>query len=99
MAQNVHPLRVCGHDAVLDPIVDHLDEMTSATLPAMQVAEFGSPTDLLASGCKGDVARARRQRLEDRIEVPHGCLRSADHHAVAALQAPDAAAGSDIDIV
>ena len=46
-----------------------------------------------------DVAGARRQRLEDRIEpVDHGLV-AADHHAIAALDAPDAAGGADIEIM
>src|SRR5262249_57032726 len=94
-----HPLRIGGHDAVLDSVVDHLDEVTGAVRTAVQVAEFGGAADLLASRRTRDVTRAGRQRLEDRIEVAHSDLRSADHHAVAALQAPDAAAGSDVHIV
>ena len=39
------------------------------------------------------------KRFEDGIKSLYGFVRSADHHAVAALQAPDAAAGSDIDVV
>ena len=35
----------------------------------------------------------------DGAEMIHGRLWAADHHAVAALQAPDAAGGADIDIV
>ena len=31
--------------------------------------------------------------------MSHGRLRSADHHAVTALQAPDAAAGPDIHVI
>ncbi len=42
---------------------------------------------------------AGRQRREDRIEVLDDLLLAADHHAVAALQAPDAAAGSDVHVV
>ena len=46
-----------------------------------------------------DVAVARRQRLEDRIEpVDHGLV-AADHHAIAALDAPDAAGGADVEIM
>ena len=40
----------------------------------------------------------RRQRREDRIEVAHGSVGAADHQAIAAVEAPDAAAGADIDI-
>jgi hypothetical protein len=46
-----------------------------------------------------DVAAAGRQRLKDRIEAPYGSFRSPDHHAITALQAPDAATGSDIHII
>ncbi len=42
---------------------------------------------------------AGRQRREDRVEVLDHVGLAADHHAVAALQAPDAAAGADVDVV
>src|SRR5262249_57071041 len=67
--------------------------------PAVQIAELGGAANALASGRARDVPRTRRQRLEDRIEMPHGRIRSADHHAVSALQAPDAATGSYIHVV
>src|SRR5262249_57199823 len=67
--------------------------------PAMQVAELGGAADRLAAGRARDISRARGEHLEDRIEMPHGRLRATDHHAVTALQAPHAAAGSDIDVV
>ena len=47
------------------------------------------------AGCR----RARRKRREDRIEMLDHLGLAADHHAVAALQAPDAAAGADVDVV
>jgi hypothetical protein len=46
-----------------------------------------------------DIADTRRQRLEDWVEPLYRLVRAADHHAVAAFQAPDAAAGPDIHIV
>src|SRR5204863_3414554 len=42
---------------------------------------------------------ARRERVENWIEMVDGLLRSADHHAIAALEAPHASRGADIDIV
>ena len=48
---------------------------------------------------RGDLADAGSQCGEDRIEVFHHAIFAADHHAVAALQPPDAAAGADVDIV
>ena len=48
---------------------------------------------------RGDIAASGGQRLENRIQLLHHFLRSADHHAVAAFQSPDAAAGPDINVV
>ena len=50
-------------------------------------------------GVRGDIAAARCQGGEDRVEMLHHVGLAADHHAIAALQAPDAAAGADVDIV
>ncbi len=65
----------------------------------MDVAILGGARQLLAAGRAGNIAAAGRQRLEDRIELLHHFFRAADHHAVAALQTPDAAAGADVDVV
>src|SRR5262245_32861761 len=46
-----------------------------------------------------DVAGPWRQRFEDRIELVDGRLVSADHHAITAFNAPDAAGRADIEIV
>src|SRR4051794_32113616 len=94
VAQDAHSFRIGGHDAVLNPVMDHLDEVTGAVSPAVQVTELGRAADFLAPKCARDVSRTGRQRLEDRIEALHRRFRSTDHHAVASLQAPDAATGS-----
>src|SRR6185369_16760653 len=52
----------------------------------------------LAIGGRRNRARARGQRIEDRIEMIDDRLLAADHHAIAALQPPDATRGADIDI-
>src|SRR5262249_34966611 len=52
-----------------------------------------------ASWCGRDVAAARCKRGEDWIEMFHSFGFAADHHAIAALKTPDAAAGADVDIV
>ena len=93
------PFGVGGHDAVLDAVVDHLHEVPGAGGPAVEVAVLGGAADLLAAGRAGDVAAARGERLEDRIEALHRVRVAADHHAVAALEPPDAAAGADVDVV
>ena len=99
MLEDVQALGVRGHDAVLDAVVDHLDEMAGAVGAAVQVAVLGGAAKFLAARRARTVADAGGQRLEDRIEMLHDVGLAADHHAVAALQAPDAAAGADIHIV
>ena len=41
----------------------------------------------------------RRQRFEHRHEAADGFVVAADHHAIAALASPDAAADADVDVV
>jgi len=65
----------------------------------MQIAPLGGAADLVAARRARDVAHAGRQRLEDGIEPLHSLVRAADHHAVAALQAPNAAARPHVHIV
>ena len=48
------PLGVGGHDAVLDPVVHHLDEVPGAARPAVQVAVLrGAPRSSRGPGCGG----------------------------------------------
>ena len=49
-------------------------------------------------GARGGVD-ARREAAEDRIEVRDDPVLAADHEAVAALEAEDAAARADVDVV
>src|SRR5262249_56218142 len=87
------------HHAVFDAVMHHLDEMTGAVRPAMQPALLGRAAGLLASRRARDVAAARRKGGEDRVEMFHDVGLAADHHAIAAFESPDAAAGADIDIM
>ena len=69
----------------------------------MDVAIFcsrsGSASHFLASRSTRDVAASWRQRLEDRIEALDGFFRTTDHHAISALQSPDAAARAHVHVV
>ncbi len=72
--------------------------MTGAHRAGMDIAFLGAMVLAVAARRAGNRALSRRQRLEDRVEpVDHGRV-AADHHAIAALQPPDAAGGADIDI-
>ena len=100
LLEDVEPLGVRGHHAVLDPVVDHLHEVAGAVRAAVQVAVLG--------GC-----RRRRSRPgvrsadstpgasvgEDRVEPLDRLVGAADHQAVAALETEDAAAGAAVDVV
>ncbi len=46
-----------------------------------------------------DRADAGGERREDRVDRVDRFLRPADHHAIAALEPPDAAGGADIDVM
>ncbi len=97
--QDVEALGDRLHHAVLDAVVDHLDEVAGAARPGVQVALLGARIAALAAGGGGDVALAGRQRREDRIEPVDDRLLAADHQAVAALEPPHAAGRADVEIV
>ena len=97
--EDVQPLRVRLHQAILDAVVDHLDEMAAAALSAMKVAILDRPGRSLPSGRARDLAPAGGERPEDRIQAPDNLLLPSDHHAVTALQPPDPSAGSNVHVV
>ena len=99
LLQDVEALGHRLHHAVLDAVVDHLHEVAGAAGPGVQVALLGARVAPLAAGGGGDVAFARRQRGEDGIEALDDRLLAADHQAVAALEAPHAAGGADVEVV
>src|SRR4029077_19136845 len=90
---------VGGHDAVLDAIVNHLDEVAAAIGAAVQVALFRGATDFFTAGGAGDIANPGSEAGEKGIEMFDHLFSAADHHAIAALESPDTAAGADIDVV
>src|SRR5262249_60656577 len=96
--ENPQSLGVGSHHAVFDPVVHHLDEMAAAARPAMQVALLGGSAGAFASWRSRNVAAARCEGRKDGVEMTNGIGLAADHHAVAALKPPDAAAGSDVAV-
>ena len=65
--QNRKPLRVCRHDAVLDSIVDHLDEIAGAIWAALQVTLFGHTVDLVPAD--GYVARTAAEGCVEKPQL------------------------------
>src|SRR5271165_5129162 len=97
--QDIQAFGVRGHDAVLDAVVDHFYEVARAAGAAMEIAFLGSATGFFAAGSAVHVAAAGSQRLKDGIEVFDDVVFPADHLAVAAFEAPNAARGADVDVV
>src|SRR6266581_7218005 len=90
--ENVEALCISGHQAVLDAVVDHFDEMAGARRAAVEIAFLGSAADFFASRSAVNIATTGRKRFENGIETLYdGCL-AADHLTIAPLEAPDAAA-------
>ena len=99
VVEDVEALGERRHDPVLDAVVDHLHEMSCAGRSAVQVALLLRGLRAGSAGRAGDVARSRRDRLQYGLDRPERLLRSADHEAVAAVEAEDAAARADVDVV
>src|SRR5262249_18853342 len=97
--QNIETFGKGLHQSVFDAVMDHLDEMAGAARPAMQVTELHARVAAIATERARHIAEPRRQRLEYWIEAVDDGFGPANHHAVAALQAPDAAPGADIDVM
>src|SRR5205814_5714251 len=85
LTQNRDSLRVCRHDAILDSVVHHLDEMTTAVWAAVQVALLGRTVDLLPAGGARNIANSRSEGAEDRIEPLDDLGLATNHHAVTKL--------------
>jgi hypothetical protein len=73
--------------------------MASAVRSAVQISALGGAVDPFSSRSARNVANAGRQPREEGIEMPDHLRLAADHQAVAAFASPDAAAGSDVDVV
>src|SRR6185312_1527583 len=99
IAEDVETFGVGLHDAVFNSVMNHLHEVASAGRPTVNVAVFRSAGDLLTAGSAWNLAAARGESFENGIELVEGFFRAADHHAVAAFQAPDSAAGADVYVV
>src|SRR5262245_10209875 len=99
VAHDVEAFGVGLHQAVLDAVVNHLDEMTRACGAAMQITFFRRALYVLAARSAGDPPSTGREGFEDRLEAPEDLFLAADHQTIAALGAPDAARRADVEIM
>src|SRR5262252_5875067 len=98
-AQNTQAFSIGSHDAVLDTVVNHFDEVAGAVRTAVKITLLRCPAQLLPARCAWDVSRAGCKASEDRIDVFDNSGFAANHHAIAALQAPHTAACAYVDVV
>src|SRR5262245_52468099 len=99
IAKDAKALGIRRHDAVFDSVVDHLHEMPRAVWAAVKIALLGSSAELFTTRCAWNFAFARREGRENWIEPLYDFVFASDHHAIAALKAPHATAGSYIYIM
>ncbi len=65
VVEDVEALGVGGHEAVLDAVVDHFDEVAGAVGAAVEIAVLGEvPPELLAAGGAGSFVDAGGEGLE-----------------------------------
>ena len=65
----------------------------------MDVSALRSGLLVVSALSARNIADAWGKRFENGIKALYGGLVTADHHAIAAVQAPNAAARSDVDII
>jgi hypothetical protein len=99
MAQDIQPLRISGHHAILNSVVDHLDEVARAARTAMQIAVFGCAAGLLPAGRAGRGIDAGGKSGKDGVDALHNGIVAADHQAVSSFRPPDSSAGAGVHIV
>ena len=73
--------------------------MAGAVRSGMDVTVLGARIAAVTARRARHVTGTWRQRFEDRIELVDDIFRAADHHAVAAFEPPDAAAGANVDMM
>src|SRR6185503_15355162 len=99
MVQHVKSFSIRGHQSIFDSVVNHLHEVPCARGTTVQVT-------FSRSACISSTPRSCRYRitsgrecLEDRIEMSNNVLLTSDHLAITALQTPNAATRTDVDIM
>ena len=97
MLEDVQAFGIRGHDAVFDPVVDHLDEMTGATRPAMQIAVFGRKRLTIPARCPVGCPDSRCECSKDRVEVMNRIGVATDHEAEPTFETEHTAAGTHVE--
>ena len=81
------------------PLCTILTKCPAPLGPQCRYPCFGGAAYFVPSRGARDVADAGGEGFEDRIQVLDGCRRTANHQAIASLQAPDTAAGAYVHVL
>src|SRR3954470_7111781 len=65
----------------------------------MEVAVFGRAAEIFAARRSRDITSSWSQSFEDWIKSLYRFFRATNHHAVAAVDSPNSAAGADVDVM
>src|SRR3954468_4304042 len=65
----------------------------------MEVAVFGRAAEIFAARRSRYITSSRSQSFENWIKPLYRFFRAANHHAVAAVDSPNSAAGADVDVM
>src|SRR5262245_31561258 len=98
-AQDSQAFGVRRHNSVLNPVVDHLDEVPCTAWAAMQVTELSGAAMFFSSWSTRDGIAARSEGRENRIEVCDRVGLAANHQAIASFEPSDATACSHVNVV
>src|SRR5215831_7086346 len=98
--QDIEAFRISLHQAVLDAVVHHLDEVAGPAWPSMDIATLDARIAATVTTWRSrNIARPGRERDKNRIKTVDDVLLAANHHAVSAFEAPDPAARSDVNVM
>src|SRR4030088_760907 len=89
--QNIKAFGIGLPQAILDAVMNHLDEVPGADRTGMNVVLLAPALASLAPAGALGIADPGGQAREDRVEAIDRCLIAADHHAIAAIDPPHAA--------
>src|SRR6266436_2028630 len=97
--EDVQSFGVGCHDAILNAVVDHLDEMAGTMGATMIVTLFGSAIDFFASRDAYCGVDTGGQGRKDGVEAFDDFVLAANHLAVTTLESPHAAARPYVKVV
>src|ERR1039457_3088622 len=99
VAKIVHPFCISRHQAILDAVVDHLDEVARASRAAMQISVFCSTGITFLAGSPLRTLPPGRNAPKNRGQGFYDLFLSTDHQTEAAFLPEHPAAGATIDVM